>query len=191
MKAYLRTRRSLSRPPSYNTVSKPPRYSLCGLTPGSPTSLYSNQDEDGFPDPPSYSQVFTVELRRSVPSTELVPLSTEVYVNINTSPNIIDSSDVINDVNVHQATSSYQSSDIHSDLDSVDNGHINDSNCHTTTKQKISSCKSLFSFDNRSKVLLPGASQKKSFSLQKFRADSVSSSSDSISAPLLDDYADL
>ena len=23
-------RRSLSRPPSYNTVSKPPRYSLCG-----------------------------------------------------------------------------------------------------------------------------------------------------------------
>ena len=54
----------------------------------------------------------------SVPSTELVPLSTEVYVNINTSPNIIDSSDVINDVNVHQATSSYQSSDIHSDLDS-------------------------------------------------------------------------
>ena len=47
-----------------------------------------------------------------------MPLSTEVYVNINTSPNIIDSSDVINDVNVHQATSSYQSSDIHSDLDS-------------------------------------------------------------------------
>ena len=25
-----RRRRSLSRPPSYNTVSKPPRYSLCG-----------------------------------------------------------------------------------------------------------------------------------------------------------------
>lgn len=26
----VRTRRSLSRPPSYNTVAKPPRYSLCG-----------------------------------------------------------------------------------------------------------------------------------------------------------------
>jgi len=59
----VRTRRSLSRPPSYNTVSKPPRYSLCGMTPASPTSLYSNPEEagSGFPDPPSYSQVFTVE----------------------------------------------------------------------------------------------------------------------------------
>ena len=55
----VRTRRSLSRPPSYNTVSKPPRYSLCGMTPASPTSLYSNPEEagSGFPDPPSYSQV--------------------------------------------------------------------------------------------------------------------------------------
>ena len=84
----VRTRRSLSRPPSYNTVAKPPRYSLCGehsqttqinsqastlfpgLTAASPTSLYSNhsdhlprrgeilfQDEDRYPEPPSYSQV--------------------------------------------------------------------------------------------------------------------------------------
>lgn len=26
----IRTRRTLSRPPSYNTVAKPPRYSICG-----------------------------------------------------------------------------------------------------------------------------------------------------------------
>ena len=26
----IHTRRTLSRPPSYNTVSKPPRYSICG-----------------------------------------------------------------------------------------------------------------------------------------------------------------
>ena len=90
----VRTRRALSRPPSYNTVAKPPRYSLCGehnyqatqiivksqtstllpgLTAASPTSLYSNhsehlarrgeilfQDEDRFPEPPSYSQVHSL-----------------------------------------------------------------------------------------------------------------------------------
>jgi len=48
-----RTRQALSRPPSYNTVSKPPRYSACevaGLT------RITCETE-----PPSYSQVFTVE----------------------------------------------------------------------------------------------------------------------------------
>ena len=55
------------------------------------------------------------------------------------------------------------------------------------SNQRISSCKSLFTFDHATKYLpTAGASQKKSFSLQKFRAtESLSSSSDSISAPLL------
>ena len=55
------------------------------------------------------------------------------------------------------------------------------------SNQRISSCKSLSTFDHATKYLpTAGASQKKSFSLQKFRAtESLSSSSDSISAPLL------
>ena len=60
---------------------------------------------------------------------------------------------------------------------------MSESSEHSNINKRISSCKSLFCFDNKSKLF--STSQKKSFSLQKFRAESVSSSSDSISAPLL------
>jgi len=80
-----------------------------------------------------------------------------------------------------------------SDLESVDDPSCNNQYnfCSVVigpvSNQRISSCKSLFTFDHATKYLpTAGASQKKSFSLQKFRAtESLSSSSDSISAPLL------
>ena len=52
-----------------------------GLAPTSPTSLYSNQDPEGQPDPPPYSQVFTVEFTRTeqTVAVDVTDLSHEAY----------------------------------------------------------------------------------------------------------------
>jgi len=174
-----RRRRSLSRPPSYNTVSKPPRYSLCGLTPASPTSLYSAPDSEGSPDPPAYSQVFTVEFPRS---------SHTVPVDVTDFPlAVMDSDDSPSQTRQSQSLTEVPDCSLAGAAPGEETSQ---------EQQRLTSCKSLFSFDSRSRsrYLLASAGcsvHKKSYSLQRFGALSQSSDSESDSAPLLDDCVEL
>jgi len=193
----IHTRRTLSRPPSYNTVAKPPRYSICGLTPASPTSPshYSNQDYGGFPDPPSYSQIHVDRVEQSSSNSQSRPC-----------PNLLDEAErgeaqaIVNVLNLSQNTIS----DMESVTDHCCGCEGRQSPCpggesSKMPQRRLTSAKSLFTFDNsRSKFFLcKGGNHKKSFSLQRFRATGpsesggVSSSSDDISAPLIDDSVDV